>query len=119
MELNAMTEKRASRRFAAFRSPFYCQEGDNGDADMSVSDVSSAGVGIVTNKKVAEGDRIKLELMVPGDDVPMFVIAEVVWAAREPDAVRNYCAGFHFAAMHPSDKKRLVNYIYSSFVRQP
>ena len=119
MELNAITEKRASRRFSAFRSPFYCQEGDNGGAEMNVSDVSSAGVGIVTNKKVSEGDRIKLELMVPGDDIPMFVIAEVVWAAREPDAVRNFCAGFYFTGIHHSDKKRLVNYIYSNFVRHP
>ncbi|MCK4851980.1 MAG: PilZ domain-containing protein [Candidatus Omnitrophica bacterium] len=111
-----MKEKRTTRRYFAFHAPFYCQKSDRDAAEINVSNISSSGIGITMSEKVSKSDRLMLELILPEDDIPMFVIAEVVWAAEKPDMSNKYHAGIRMEKIHPSDKKRLVRYIHSNFV---
>jgi hypothetical protein len=82
---------------------------------MAISDVSGSGIGIVAKEKLTEGETMHLELSIPGDDIPMFVVGKVTWVVKDKKDENTYRAGVRLTKLNRADKERLMKYIESSF----
>jgi len=82
---------------------------------MNINDISCSGLRISTNEKMHKGGRVKLEIMLPADDVPMFVNAIVKWVKKDPDNESAYQAGVHLGELKPYNKQKIVKHIHVNF----
>jgi hypothetical protein len=111
-----MKEKRDTARFNVVDSELSCRLcRENGQAD--VFDISGCGLGMVTDERLQAGEMVELEIMVPGDDIPIFVRAEVSWTSKNRKIEGKYSNGLCLRTIHSSDKKRLLRFIDRSFIR--
>ena len=108
-----MGDKRTSKRFVIFSEIVSCSISEQGRVKVNVTDVSSGGIGITVDQRMAKGDVLQLELKVPGDDIPMFVRGEVAWVEKDAKIGR-YKAGIVLTRIERSDKVRLVKFLHVS-----
>jgi c-di-GMP-binding flagellar brake protein YcgR len=73
------------------------------------TNVSKGGVALYTEYKLAKGDLVKVELVLPGSTKPVKAFAEVKWcqAAREGGKDGGFRAGILFMALRREDEERL------------
>ncbi len=109
-----MREQRDYIRYNIFVENKDCLTCNLRNASVNISDLSCTGLGICVNERLSIGDKLELELNVPKDDIPMFVVGEVVWVAKDTDMPGIYRAGVRLAKISPCDKQRLNNYIIST-----
>lgn len=108
-----MGEKRTSKRFPMFSEMLSCSLTENGSVKVSVLDLSSGGMRITSDQRLAKGDVVHLEVKVPGDDIPMFVNGEVAWV--EKDGKKElYRAGIVLTKIERSDRARLIKFLQNS-----
>lgn len=110
-------EKRDYMRYNVFEQTLDCARCDSKNINVDISDISCSGIGINTNERLGKGDVVELEIRIPDDDIPMFVVGEVSWVKDHPTLERTYCAGLKLSKISHSDKKRLISFIDSSFLR--
>ncbi len=108
-----MGDKRASKRFPVFSEIVSCSITEQGCVKVDVTDVSSGGIGITTDQRMAKGDVVQLELKVPGDDIPMFVRGEIAWVEKDGKSGR-YKVGIVLTRVERSDRARLVKFLHAS-----
>lgn len=82
---------------------------------IDISDISYTGIGLCLNERLSIGDRVDLEIIIPMDDIPMFVTAEVAWVAKDVDMEDVYRAGLSLSKISSSDKSRLLRYLNRCF----
>ena len=111
-----MEEKRGERRFSALSFPFFCSRCESDDVEVNISDISCSGLKISTNEKMFKDGRIKLEIILPADDIPMFVKAIVKWVKKDPDSEGVYNVGIHLDDLKPYNKEKLVKHIQLSLL---
>ena len=114
----AMENKRRHLRHIVLTSPPSCLTCDNSEIQINISDISSSGIGINTKERLSEGDRLRLEIMIPGDDIPMFVVVEVMWTKKDKKISGSFFSGVRLIDIHTHDKKRLISYINANFLAQ-
>ena len=104
-------DKRGYARYNVFMSPFYCSKCDSEDINVDINDVSCSGIGISINEKISRGDKIELKLIIPEDDIPMFISGEITWVTRHPDMDDYFNAGVRLININHCDRERLIKYI--------
>lgn len=114
-----MEEKRGHRRYPVLSFPFFCSKCDSRDVEININDISCSGLRILTNEKMYRGGRVKLEIVLPADDIPMFVDAIVKWVKKDPDNESAYHVGVHLNDLKPYNKERLVRHINMNFGSRP
>ena len=85
-------------------------------ATIDINDISCSGLGISVKERLTPGNNLELELNVPKDDIPMFIVGEVVWSAKDVDVPDLYRAGIRITRISSSDKERFLKYILSNFI---
>ncbi|MDD5633759.1 MAG: PilZ domain-containing protein [Candidatus Omnitrophica bacterium] len=108
-------EKRRSPRYNVSIAPIGCTKETHADANITVCNISSDGIGVSLDKKLAVGDKLPLRIVLPDDGIPMFIIGKIKWiiGAKNCDL---YDAGVQLVEINPMDKRRLANYICSKFI---
>ena len=109
-----MTERRRFLRFETALSGICHIIHERTKAASRVKNISKEGALLVLDKKLGEGTQINLSVDVPGDNVPIFATCEVAW---QKGAERDYETGVRFTKIESSDKGRLLEYIYSQWLR--
>jgi hypothetical protein len=77
------------------------------------TNVSKGGVALSTEYRLAKGDLVKVELVLPGSIKPVKAFAEVKWcaAAKEGDKDGAFRAGILFMALRREDEERLDTFL--------
>ena len=108
-------EKRNYSRYNVFFDPPSCSKSDSEDSKIDIRDISCSGIKICTDERLIKGDMIDLEIVIPSDDIPLFILGEVVWVVKDPGFDKTYNAGVRLKKVNDFDHKRLVGYIHSNF----
>ena len=108
-------EHRDHTRYNVFISPPSCLNSDSENAKVDIQDISCSGIKICTDERLIKGDSIDLEIIVPEDDIPMFVGGEVAWVIKDMKLDNTYNAGVRLTNVNECDKKRLIKYIHKNF----
>ena len=111
-----MTERRRFLRFETALNALCDIVNDKTKALYRVKNLSKEGALIITDKRLKEGSEINLTMDVPGDNVPIFASCEVAWQKGAEDASA-YETGIKFKKIDNPDKGRLLEYIYTQWLK--
>jgi len=111
-----VTERRRFLRFDTALSALCDFVHDRSKAQCRVKNLSKDGALIVADKKLRQGTEINLTMDVPGDNVPIFASCEVAWQKEQAGSDR-YETGLKFKKIENSDKGRLLEYIYTQWLK--
>ncbi|MBN2453497.1 MAG: PilZ domain-containing protein [Candidatus Omnitrophica bacterium] len=111
-----MTERRKFLRFETALNALCEIVNGKGPASYKVKNISKEGALIIADSKLSEGTELKMSMDVPGDNVPVFASCRVAW---QKDIEKNGpCeVGVRFTRIENSDKGRLLEYIYTQWLR--
>ncbi|MDP2912597.1 MAG: PilZ domain-containing protein [Candidatus Omnitrophota bacterium] len=111
-----MAERRKFLRFETALSAFCDILCDKCSAYYHVKNISKEGALLVLDKELRHGSEIRLSMDVPGDNVPIFASCKVAWQKASGER-KAYETGVRFTKIDVSDKGRLLEYIYSQWLK--
>ncbi|MFA6320682.1 MAG: PilZ domain-containing protein [Candidatus Omnitrophota bacterium] len=111
-----MTERRRFLRFETALNALCHIGADKSKASYKVKNLSKEGALIITDRRIREGTELDLTMDVPGDNIPIFASCEVAWQ-KGPLGTSSYETGVRFKKIDSPDKGRLLEYIYSQWLK--
>lgn len=109
-----MSEKRRFLQFDVLMDAFCHKAGKK--QDLKIKNLSKEGVGIVSDYPLGAGEKIDIEMSIPGDNMPMVLHGEVAWASVPKQDNCHYQGGIRFRNMGNTDKARLLEYVYNRWI---
>ncbi len=109
-----MGEKRRYMRFNVLMEAV-CRTSD-ALKKITVNNFSREGLGILSKESFRDGEDLDMELMIPGDNVPVLLKGEVVWMSgpASDDSVRK--GGVRLKKINNDDRSRILEYIYHKWI---
>jgi hypothetical protein len=112
-----VTERRKFMRFETALNALCEIVSDRGRSSSAVKNISKDGALLILAKQLTQGSELKLSMDVPGDNVPIFASCEVAWQKINSSGQGAYETGVKFTNIDNSDKGRLLEYIYTQWLR--
>ena len=114
-----MTEKRRFLRFETALSAFCETASGKIKAATNVKNISKEGALLLIDKPVREGTGLNLSMDIPGDNVPIVAAGRVAWQkeVKRSGGHSIYETGVKFIDINNVDKGRLLEYIYTQWLR--
>ena len=82
-------------------------------------DLSEGGIRIELDRALEPGERVSLQLGLPGEDIDIFVAARVTWISRQDDDPGPRRAALEFGDfLSDMDHSRLVGFLGSGLCRR-
>lgn len=114
-----MPEKRRFLRFGTALSAICETVSEKWREASKIKNISKDGALLVLTKPLNAGCEIKLSMDVPGDNVPIFASCQVAWQKKpgrfHKDA--SYETGVKFTDMDNHNRARLLDYVYTLWLR--
>ena len=107
-------EKRKYIRFSVIMDAIW--RSGKSKQKMQVSDVSKEGIGLVSREGFKEGQNIEMEMMIPGDNIPVIFEGEVAWTKTPGYDTSHYRSGVKFTKISNEDKSRMQEFIYNRWI---
>lgn len=111
-----MTERRKALRFDTALAALCDIVSKKCRSYYKVKNVSKEGLLLELDKKLRQGEEIRLSMDVPGDNVPIFASCQVAWQ-KETNKDKTYDTGVRFVKIDAPDRGRLLEYIYTQWLR--
>jgi c-di-GMP-binding flagellar brake protein YcgR len=111
-----VTERRRWLRFETALNTLCEFVNEKRNASSKIKNISKEGALLVLDKPLKEGEELNLAVDIPGDNIPIFASCQVAWQ-EELAQKKEYATGVKFTKMDGSDKGRLLEYIYSQWLR--
>lgn len=109
-----MEERRKYMRFSITSDVIYRVLGKlggvSGKARSEMVNVCRNGLCMSGQKVLAKGEIVELEMMLPGEVIPVIAFGEVVWSRMDNDYVCR--SGMRFTQIDGGDRSKLIDYAY-------
>ncbi|HPN73001.1 MAG TPA: PilZ domain-containing protein [Candidatus Omnitrophota bacterium] len=109
-----MGEKRRFLRFDVLMDAFCNLAGQR--KGLKIHNLSKEGVGVLSSYPLGIGDKIDVEMNIPGDNVPVVLQGEVAWASAPAQDSCHYQGGIKFESVANDDRARLLEYVYNRWI---
>ena len=73
-----------------------------------LQDINLVGAKVYLKIPVAVQSKVRLEIKVPNQLIPIFAEGEVIW--QNSPKTEGFLTGIHFVLFRPSDKERILDY---------
>ncbi len=83
---------------------------------LKVTNFCREGIGISSEDYLPEGKDVDVEMMIPGDNIPVVVTGEITWAADSSSDDQQYEGGMKFKEIKDSDRGRILEYVYQKWL---
>lgn len=109
-----MGEKRKYMRFNVLLEAI----ARTGDAvkRLTVNNFSKEGVGVLSDDSLYEGEDVEIEMLIPGDNVPVMISGKVAWSESDSDNSGGHKSGIQFNDINNTDRGRILDYIYKKWI---
>ncbi|MFC1548526.1 PilZ domain-containing protein [Candidatus Omnitrophota bacterium] len=107
-------EKRRFMRFNVLLDAL-CRTG-GANKKLKVNNFSKEGIGILSKDPFNQGDDVEVELMIPGDNIPVVLQGEVAWSSDPISEYAQHRCGLKFNKVKNEDKGRILEYIYHKWM---
>ena len=111
-----MDEKRRFMRFNVLMDAV-CKKGDSLKRRIKVNNFSKEGVGLVGGKEFKKGEELEIEMLIPGDNVPVLFEGEITWTKGPASDSAEHKSGIKFKKINNHDKSRILEYIYQHWIK--
>ncbi len=92
---------------------------DKKEEEVEVINVCAGGVCIPLKEKVEKDTFLEIGIILPGQNVPFYAFAKVIWQDKTPmqdnKGNRYFRTGISFIRMNKDDRKKLINHIHKYF----
>ncbi|RKY41865.1 MAG: hypothetical protein DRP85_04615 [Candidatus Makaraimicrobium thalassicum] len=112
-----MGEKRKYVRFDVLMDAI-CRIGSS-FKKLKVNNFSKEGIGILSRELFSKGEDLKIEMMIPGDDVPVLFEGEIVWMNELASDSADCQGGIKFKKISSGERGRILEYIYRNWIKAP
>ncbi len=109
-----MGEKRKFMRFNVIIDAFFNKAGEK--KDLQIKNFSKEGVGVVSRHPLGSGEKIEVEMNIPGDNVPVMMRGEVAWVSPPAQDGCHYHGGIKLKDIGNESKAKLLEYIYNRWI---
>ena len=109
-----MSEKRKYMRFNVFMDAL----GRKGGMlkKLKVNNFSKEGVGVISDAPLREGEDLEVEMMIPGDNMPVVFEGKIAWTSDDTYDHEHYKGGIKFNKISNNDRSRILEYIYQKWI---
>ena len=83
---------------------------------IKINNFCREGVGIESNESFSEGEILDMEMMIPGDNVPVFFEGEVAWTDKPGNPDSRQGSGLKFKRISNEDRGRMLEFIYKKWI---
>ncbi len=97
-------------RFNVFLDALFRKEGVL--KKLKINDFSREGAGLLSKDYIPAGEDIEIELMIPGDNMPIIIMGEIVWANDSAYGNALHKSGLKIKKIDNSDRNRILDHIY-------
>src|SRR3989338_2614617 len=111
-----VTERRKWLRFETALNAICEYVSEKWKTATKVKNISKDGALIILDKPLEEGQEVNIRVDIPGDNVPIFAMCQVAWQ-RDDRESSAYETGVKFTRMESPDRGRLLEYIYSQWLK--
>jgi len=114
-----VTERRKFFRFETAIGAFCETLKDKIKTSSSIKNISKEGALIIVNKPLRAGSNVSITMDIPGDNIPIVATGSVAWQRRLKKQGKEdlYDTGIKFAELNSVDKGRLLEYIYTQWLK--
>ena len=111
-----MGDKRKYMRFNVFLEAI-CRTGSGILKNFKINDFSREGLGVESQGGFDSGENLEIEVMIPGDNIPVILEGEIAWT-KEPndDNITGHRGVIKLRKVTNSDRSRLLGYIYQKWI---
>ncbi len=110
-----MSDKRRYMRFNVFLEAI-CRTGSGLMKKFKINDFSREGLGVESYDAIPEGEDLEIELMIPGDNMPVVLEGELAWCAANKAVEVGHKSGIRLKNVSNADRSRLLGYIYNKWI---
>jgi len=110
-----MEERRKYMRFDVLLDAILGRSGKK--KKMKVNNFSRDGLGIVSDEKISEGEDVEIELMIPGDNIPVIVTGEIAWTVKNGAEEPVFKSGVKVKKIKSADRSKILQYVYDKWMR--
>jgi len=112
-----MSDNSERRKYMRFDVLFdgLCRTGEK-IKKLKVQNFSREGIGIVSDNALQPGDEAEVEMMIPGDNVPVVVSGTIAWAESDASDISGYKGGMLFKGIGNPERSRILDHIYSEWL---
>ncbi len=109
-----MGEKRKYMRFNVFMDALNRKGGML--RKFKVNNFSKEGIGIISEDPLREGEDLEIEMMIPGDNMPVIFEGQIAWISGDTHDREQYKGGIRFKKISNNDRSRILEYIYQKWI---
>ena len=110
-----MKDKRKYMRFNVLMDAFF---GKNSDKKCgTVKNFSRDGLGLTSDENIKAGEDVEIEMMIPGDNIPVIVTGEIAWTIPQRSESEYHEGGVKIKEIKSADRSRILNYVYTKWMQ--
>ena len=83
---------------------------------IKINNFCREGIGIESNGSFSKGEILDMEMMIPGDNVPVFFEGEVAWTDNPGSHDKRHESGLKFKRISNEDRGRMLEFIYKKWI---
>ncbi len=83
---------------------------------LKINNFSREGVGLISRAALNEGEEVAIEMMIPGDNVPVVLSGRIAWATGPVSDDSQHRGGLKFDNVSNHDRSRILEYIYQKWI---
>lgn len=114
-----MTERRKFFRFETTINALCEVIKDKVKTGSNIKNISKEGALIIVDKPLKSGSAISITMDIPGDNIPIVATGSVTWQrpVKKQGEKYLYDTGIKFTELNSVDKGRLLEYIYTQWLK--
>ncbi|MFH1837432.1 MAG: PilZ domain-containing protein [Candidatus Omnitrophota bacterium] len=109
-----MGEKRRFIRFDTLLDAICRRKGSL--TRFKVNNFCRDGVGILSDEVLDNGEDVEVEMMIPGDNVPIIFEGQIAWAGASFSGIAKHESGIKFKKINSEDRGRVLEHIYRKWI---
>ena len=83
---------------------------------FKINNFSKNGVGILCSDSFKKGEEVTVEMIIPGDNIPILFEGEVAWSSEAVAKNGHQKCGIKFKNIKNDDKSRVLEHIYQRWI---
>ncbi|MDP8259236.1 MAG: PilZ domain-containing protein [Candidatus Aadella gelida] len=109
-----MSEKRRFIRFDILLDAICRRKGSL--KKLKVNNFCRDGVGVLSDEALDQGEDLELEMMIPGDNIPIIFEGQIAWVGGTLPGEADHQGGIKFKKIKSEDRGRILEYIYKKWI---
>jgi len=85
---------------------------------ITVMDFSREGLGVLSDDFIEKGENLEIEMLIPGDNIPIIVSGEIAWTKQETSQNGKYKGGIKLNKVNNKDVGKILSLIYGKWLKK-